>query len=216
MDLRSLAKLFGRHKVAVALGLLLAILVAVYVKEAPPMYQESGTFLFIEPNSPGSPNPYNSFSGNLVFTGYLMTRELNSLNPQQHLRQLGGTATYSVGMVNSYNLEYPAYDTPYATVTTTSQDPLAVQRTFALVARSLTNLLASSQANYRVKAPSRIVLRAVDDSGVVAVRGSSKRVFAGLLLLAVVGLFMSVRLLDRNNFHLGRGIRLRQLHMLRR
>jgi hypothetical protein len=173
--------------------LIFALMLAIYLKKAPATYQETATVVFIGPIK--APNPYAIFKGDLVATGYVVMQALTSPASEEAIRQAGGSASYSAGLTNGYNLEYPVYGKPYGTLTTVSSRSYAVQRTFVLVSQQLSRLLAAGQEN--VPPGARIVPRFVGDTGPIAVRGSSKRVYAGELLLCIIALFIIVGLVDR-------------------
>jgi uncharacterized protein involved in exopolysaccharide biosynthesis len=195
MSLAEIAALLRRRKVIVVVVLVLAVGILLVIKKTPQTYQESATVVFTGPRSVAFPNPYSHFSGDLISTGYLAMLRLNSLESAQKIRADGGSAQYSVKLVNLYNLQYPAYDVPYATLASWSQDPAAAQRTFAVVERHLNAVLVSFQAN--IAPENRIISRVVGDSGAVAIAGSSKRVYGGMLLLTMVLTFMAASALDR-------------------
>jgi hypothetical protein len=192
MSLSESAALFWRHKVLTALVLVVALMVAVYIKKTPPMYQESATVVFI--GAVKAPNPYAVFTGDLVATGYIVMRTLASQESAEQIAKAGGSAAYTVGLANGYNLEYPVYGEPYGTLTSMSRSSAAVQRTFAVVSAQLDRILAVRQAN--VPPGARIVAHLIGRTGLTVVPGSSKRVYAGELILSVIALFMIVGIAD--------------------
>jgi hypothetical protein len=194
MSLREMTLLFGRHKIATALVLVVALMVAVYIKKTPPMYQETATVIFIGPGA--SANPYAEFTGSLVATGYVVIRALTSPSTEERIQEAGGSAAYTVALANGYNLQYPVYSEPYGTITSMSQSPAAVLRTFAIVAKQLNATLASRQAEARVPQTEHIVAHLIG-GGLTVVSGSHKRVYPGVLLLSAVALFLIVGTLDK-------------------
>jgi hypothetical protein len=193
MSFSEIAALFWRHKVLTGLVLAFTLMFAVYVKKSPPMYQESATVVFI--GATKAPNPYAEFTGDLVATGYVVMQTLNGPASAEQIARAGGSAAYSVGMANGYNLEYPVYNEPYGTLATMSRSPAAVEQTFAVVSAQLGHILALQQA--KVSPGSRVVAHFVGNTGLTVVPGSSKRVYAGILILSMVALFMIVGLVDR-------------------
>jgi hypothetical protein len=206
MSFLEIAALMRRHLLAVTFVFVLAAAVLYDFKSTPPMYQESATVVFTAPSSVANPNPYSSFGGDLITTGEVMIRTLMSPAGQQRVREAGGTADFGVGLVNLYNQEYPDYSDPYATMSVTSVNPSAVHLTFAVVARQLAGILASRQAQAKVPPHNRITAHVIGDTGVTALRGSSKRTYAGVVLLTVVTAFMVSIWLDRRRGRRG-GIR---------
>jgi hypothetical protein len=192
MSPSEIVALFWRHKLLTAVVLIFALTIAVYIKKTPTMYQESATVVFIGPAK--SPNPYSAFTGDLVATGYIAMLGLTSPESAEQIREAGGSATYSVGLKNGYNLEYPVYGEPYGTLSSMSRSPSQVQQTFAVVSRQLNRILASRQAE--VSPGSRVVAEFVGNTGLTVVPGSSKRVYAGALILSVIALFLIVGLVD--------------------
>jgi hypothetical protein len=207
MSLLQIIALFRRHKLAVALVLVLAVALLINIKKTPPTYQESATVIFTAPVSVANPNPYNSFNGDLTATGYVLMLQLKSPASRQEILNAGGSAPFDAGMVNLYNLEYPDYGDPYGIVTATSQDPVAAHRTFVAVTSELENLLAAHQTQAGVERRSWIGASLVGDSGPIVVPGSSKRVYAGVLVLTIVSTFAAATGLDRRRRRRRRGDR---------
>jgi hypothetical protein len=117
---------------------------------------------------------------------------------ESQVRAAGGRASYQFAPLNLYSMQYPDYNEPAATLTTASQDPGDVQRTFSVVLQVLGRQLATLQA--RVPAASRVHVYLVGDSGLAPQPGSSARVYGGLALLTIVAVFSVVNFFDRRRF----------------
>lgn len=196
MNLPEIFALLRRQWPAVAVLLVVAMGVLVNFKRAPQTYVDSGTIVFTGPTSIANPNPYNSFNSDLIITGFTLTDVLMSDESRREIAAEGGSgATYTVGLVNSYNLEYPNYSDPYATLLVTSSDVSAARRTFELVAARLQMLLANDQE--KVPVHDRIEAQVVGETGALVTAGSSKRVYAGWLLLTLVAVIMTASAVDR-------------------
>ena len=196
-----------RHLAAVLVVLICAAAVAVIFKRTPVTYQESGTVVFNDPVSAGFPNKYTSFSGSLVKTAGLMAASAMSPQDGQKIRAAGGTGAYDVALYNGYNLEYPDYSDPYIVVTASATDPAQAQHTFNVVTQQLYSDLASRQVQAGVPTFNRITTNLVGDSGPLPQPGSSKRVDAGLLVLAIIAAFAVAIFLDRRPRRLTRLLR---------
>ena len=207
VSLQEIAALMRRHLAAVLVVIICAAAVAVIFKRAPVTYQESGTVVFKDPVSAGFPNTYTSFSGSLVKAAALMAASAMSPQDGQQIRAAGGTAAYDVAPYNGYNLEYPDYSDPYVIVTAAATDPAQVQHTFNVVTQQLYTDLVSRQVQAGVSTVNRITASLVGDSGPVPQPGSSKRVDAGLLVLAIIAAFAVAIFLDRHPMRLNRLLR---------
>jgi len=189
--------LFLRHKIAVVLVLVIAVAVLVDFKKTPPQYAQTGTVVFTPPVSRLNPNPYNSFGGSLVLAGDVVMRIMHSPATQQQIQAAGGTAAYTLSLVNLYNMEYPDYGDPYGDLTTSSTDPAIARRTFNIVEQKLADTLLSRQQMANVHRENRIGIKMVGISGPTAQYGSSKRAYIGFLLLTIIIGFSVVNGLDR-------------------
>jgi len=197
MTVGEMLALARRHWIVAAVVLVLAVAALHSVKSTPPTYQESSTVIFIAPTSNNFPNPYDSDSdAPLITTDEIMVRTMMSPQSQHLVQAAGGSGDFTVAMVNLYNQEYPDYGIPNATITTEASSPEAAHNTYVIVARQLTNRLAEMQA--KVAPRNRIVANIVGDSGPIIQTGSLKRVYAGLLLLALIAFFMLAIFLDRH------------------
>jgi hypothetical protein len=197
MSFLELMRLVLRHKLAVAVVVICSIAVVGDIKYARHSFGESATVVFEAPTSVANPNPYTTFVSSLLSTGDVVTRILNSPQLAQRIRNEGGSAQYAVGLVNLYNLEYPDYGQPYATVSTVSESPVTTHSTFMIVSKELVRVLADAQAKSGVPAHDQITAHIVGDTGPIVLAGSTKRAYGGLLLLTVIAVIMVAAGLDR-------------------
>lgn len=199
MSFREITTPAKRRLIAVTAALVLAGGVGYYLKSTPPMYLENATVVFTAPKGIAyPPNPYSSFNAALITTGDVIVTTLSSPEYQSRVRAAGGTANYTVALVNLYNLQFPDYGEPFATLTATSQSPTAVKNTFTIISRLLTQLLATRQVQASVPRRYLISTVQVGDTGTIVQPGSRKRAYAGVILLALVVGFMISSFLDRH------------------
>jgi hypothetical protein len=182
--------------VATAVVLVVAAGVAYDFKSTPPTYLESAAVIFNLPRYQTAPRAYVAFAPSLITSGDAMTKILESPQAQRHIREAGGTADVGMQLTNLYNQEYPDYGEPLAMLTTASQSPADVHRTFVIAARLLDQLLAARQAQAGVSPGDRIFAQIIGDTGPIVQAGSPKRALAGLALLTVVGAAMGWSLID--------------------
>jgi hypothetical protein len=194
VSISQILALMRRHRIAVIIVLVLAAAAAWDIKKSPPAYSESANVIFTAP----AVNPYSSFTQDLISTAYVMTKEVLSPDSQQQIRTAGGTAAFTVGLVNLNNEQFPYYGDPYVTLTATSLDPAEAHRTFTIVAQMFQQLVATRQAQFHVPVVSRISTHLISDSGPIAQTGSPKRTYAGIIVLAIVTTFMVAIFLDRH------------------
>ena len=197
MNLREIAALMRRHIIAVMVILVLAASVGYMLKRTKPVYEETGTVVLAIPSSAQNPNPYNFFGDSLTYTGYVIVHMLMSPQGQQQLRAAGAIGTFNLALVNAYNEEYPNYE-PYIAVTGGSRDPADAHRTFAIVAKVLSDDLSAMQAQQGVLPLDRISGTMVGDSGTIIQSGSPKREYGMLAALVIVVVFTVVLFLDRH------------------
>jgi hypothetical protein len=189
--------LMRRHLVAVMVIIVLTAGLAWHIKRTPPTYLESANVIFTPPAS----NPYSSFSSYtsaLLATADVMTKTMLSSSSQQSIRKAGGTADFSIGLVNFNNEQFPYYGDPYVTVTSMDTDPATVHRTFSIVVQSLQRLLSERQDQAGAHPDSEISTNVVADTAPVVVPGSHKRVYAGIFILAIMIAFLVLIFLDRH------------------
>ena len=195
MTLREIAALMRRHLLAVAVVLMISAGVGYRIMNTAPMYSESATVVFMAKNSPVGSRSNASFITPLIATEVMTVQTLMSPPEESQVRAAGGTASFQVVPLNQYSQQYPDYEEPAATLTTTSRRPADVHRTFTAVLRLLGQRLAAMQTG--VPSRSRIQASLIGDTGSVIQPDSSTRVFAGLVLLTVVAVFSTANFLDR-------------------
>jgi hypothetical protein len=193
-----------RHPIAVLVIIFSAVAVLHSIKNAPPTYGETGTMVFLPPYSGVHPNPYTAVGGSLTPTAGVIAAQVMSPRGQQQVAQAGGTASYDIGLVNSYNLQYPDYSNPYLVITTTDTNPDAANKTFTVVTRMLSAEMTASQIANGVPKRDRIFTQLAGDSGPLLEQGSPKRSLAGLIILTIVAVFAATAFLDRHPVRLGR------------
>jgi hypothetical protein len=98
---------------------------------------------------------------------------------------------------NLYNLQYPYYAAPAATLTATSPSAGLAERTFTVAVRLLAARLAAIQAAAAVAPADRIHIYPAGTTGAVLQPGSPARAFGGLVLLTMMGLVTVTNVLDR-------------------
>ena len=130
MTLREIAALMRRHLLAVTVVLLIAAGGGYYIGNTPPMYSESATVVFTAKNSPSGASSNASFIAPLIATEVMMAQTFLTPPAQSEVRAAGGTASFQFVPLNLYSEQYPNYDEPDATLTTTSQRPADAERTF--------------------------------------------------------------------------------------
>jgi hypothetical protein len=205
MTISQTAALMRRHLLAVLIVLIIAVGVVIDIKSTPTTYLESATVVFTAKNSLADPHSAGAFVVPLVATEVMTAENMMSAPEESQVRAAGGRASYQFAPLNLYSMQYPDYNEPAATLTTTSQSPADVQRTFSVVLQALGRQLATLQA--RVPAASRVHVYLVGDSGLVPQPGSSARVYGGLALLTIVAVFSVVNFLDRHRFRVRGGLR---------
>src|SRR5579859_4425045 len=155
---------YGAQIAAAILVLLPTAAAGLSIMRTRPLYAESATVLFATPSGQ-SAAVYTMRVDSLISTGSATSQIVMSTRVKDQIAADGGTATYSVALVNLYNQDYPDYSYPEATVTVTSADPAATQRTYLLVRSALTAVLARQQREAGVRPADAIGARFTDDSG---------------------------------------------------
>ena len=196
--------LLRRHFVAVLVILVIAAGVEYGFKHAAPAYAETGTLVFIPPTSGAHPNAYAAVGGSLLEAAGTLAVSAMSPQEQQLVRAQGGTTQYDVELLNSYNLEYPNYSNAYLVVATTSADPAAAHRTYAVVTHLLYKQFRQQQAAADVALNNRVLMVMAGDTGPLAQQGSSKRALIGLAILTIVAVFGVAAFLDKHPIRLRR------------
>jgi hypothetical protein len=203
MSLPAIAGLLRRHFVAVLVVLIVAAGVDYSIKHAPPGYLETETIAFVPPHSGAHPNPLSAVGGALLQTAGVVAVQAMSSQEQQQVLRAGGTASYDVELINSYNLQYPNFSNAYLTVTTTATDPAAVHRTFVILTRLLTDQFTAQQARDNVALNNRVGIIQTGDTGPLLAQGSPKRVLIGLIILTLVAVFGVAMFLERHPVRIG-------------
>jgi hypothetical protein len=193
-----------RHPIAVLVIIFCAVGVLHSIKSAPPTYGETGTMVFLPPYSGVHPNPYTAVGGSLTPTAGVIAAGIMSPQGQQQVAQAGGSATYDIGLVNGYNLQYPNYSSPYLDITTTDTNPDQVYKTFNIVTRMLSREMTAAQIDNGVPKRDRIFTQVAGASGPLLEQGSPKRSLAGIIILTLVALFAVTAFFDRHPVRLGR------------
>jgi hypothetical protein len=154
--------------------------------------------------------PYTSYGSSMLATGEVMTNWTTSTQAQEKVRQATGSDDFSVELLNFANQEYPYYVDPYLIVSASAQDPVAAHQLFTTVTRLVNDHLAALQRQEGVAPNSRITTSLIGDSGPLIQLGSSKRSFAGLLVLTIVVAYLILKFLDRRSLRLHSLLRLRR------
>jgi hypothetical protein len=209
VTLPEIAGLLRRHVLAVLAVLVVVLGVAYSFKHTAPTYAETATITIVPPVSGVHPNAFTAVGGALsTAAGAIATTAMSYQSRQQVLGE-GGTAQIDVEPVNSYDLEYPNYSSPYLTVTTTSTDFSAVHHTFTLVNNLITSQVMARQVQDNVTPNNQLQLVVSGDTGPLLEQGSSKRALGALVILALVAVFGVATFLDRHPPRLIRSFRKR-------
>jgi hypothetical protein len=159
---------------------------AVHIERNRPNYVESATVLFTMPTADSSTTGYTWQAEALISTGSAISQIITSPQVEHKVAQAGGTAAYSLTLVNLYNQDYPDFGYPEATLSVHSSDPASTHRTYLIARRTMIETLASRQKQAGAPRGHRIVVQVADDSGPIPQTGSRKRALGGLLLLGLV------------------------------
>ena len=204
MNPQAIFGLIRRHLIAVLVVLLATVAVTYHLKRTEEPYMDSATVVFTSPASKAFPNPYASFGGSLVEAAGVVAISMMSPQGQNRVRAAGGPADYQVSLVNSYNLEYPDFSLPDLAVSTSSVDPAEASRTMAVVTQMIAKNIEQRQTAYRVPLQNRIGVRVLGESGPLPTKGSMKRAYGGLLVLAIVAALGIASFLDKHPVRLRR------------
>ena len=204
MTVSEIAGRLWRHPIAVLVIIFCAVGVLHSIKNAPPTYSETGTMVFLPPYSGVHPNPYTAVGGSLTPTAGVVAARVMSPQGQQQVAQAGGTASYDIGLVNGYNLQYPDYSSPYLDITTTDTNPDQADKTFNIVSRMLSQEITATQIENGVPKRDRIFTQVAGASGPLLEQGSPKRSLAGIIILTIVAVFAATAFFDRHPVRLGR------------
>ncbi len=202
MSGRAVAEFLSLPRLVATMVLIIAAGVGYIIMSSPMVYSESGTVVFAVTNDLARSNASASFGQSLIATETMMTQSVLSGPERSQVRDAGGTAQFSLVPFNAYNLEYPDYAEPLATLTTQAPSLVSARRTFTAVLRVLAQRLAALQARAGVAPRDRILTYLTADTGAMAEPGSRVRSFAGLMLIALVAVGMVSAFLGRRR---GRG-----------
>jgi hypothetical protein len=160
--------------------------VALHIERSGPNYVESATVLFTMSATNSSTTVYTWQAAALISTGSVISQIIMSPQIKRKVALAGGSAAYSLTLVNLYNQDYPDYGYPEATLSVHSPDPASTHRTYLIAKRTLIETLASRQWQVGVPRGQRIVAEIANDSGPIPQTGSRKRALGGLLLLGLI------------------------------
>jgi hypothetical protein len=195
MNPYEIAIMLRRQVVVVGIVLMAGAAFAYHLHKANPGFADTATVAFAGPAVSAGLPPY---AQSLIAVDGIVTDSVMSEGGRAEVRDAGGSAQYEVAIVNDYNEEYPSFLNPYATVTATSSDPAAAEKTFNAVMTVMANDLASMQAQQGTKADALIHLRDIAaPTGPLSQHGSKVRVYAALLVLTCLIAFMAARYFDR-------------------
>lgn len=198
MSIRFLASLLPRHWVAVAGVLALAAAAGFTLENTPRTYVESAIVRFSTPEALDSMGPVAEAIDNrsAITAGEVMVQELMDPQSARLIREAGGTANFAISLFNISDEEYPKYNYPLAMLAVESTSTAAVHHTFVVAVRMLKQLSQAGQAEACVPLAGRISISVIGDTGPAGQRGSLKRSFVALALLAVIAASMISSWLD--------------------
>lgn len=202
MTFHEIIALLRRHILALAVVVLLASVAGYGILTTPPVYSESGSVVFTVTSQLAglvrSSNQSALIGQSLIATEATMVEAVSSPPAAASLRAAGGTAQFTVTPFNAYDLEYPDYAEPSATLEASSPSPSATHRTFRLVFNLIAHRLAAWQARAGAAAGNRIRVYVAADTGLQRSSGSPVRVAAGMGVLTTVAALVVTGLLDRH------------------
>jgi hypothetical protein len=191
----------GRHRLAMVIVLVMAACLAYLLKNTPTSYSDSSTIVFSAAFADVNPSP--ALSQSLIASEAMMTETMTSPGMAEQVRAAGGTAPFSMIPFNVYNMQYPDYAEPTATLTATSVSEADAQRTFRIALRVLTQRMAAIQADASVPAENRIRVNTAGRTGTLVQPGSRARAFGGLVLLTLIAAISAANFLDRRRARRG-------------
>jgi glycosyltransferase involved in cell wall biosynthesis len=192
---RDIVALLLRHRIPVILTALVAGILSFQLIHANPGYTDSGGVMFTAPKSSGSlfDNMQSLQAAQEAVAGYMMDSQ-----GEQRVRAAGGTASYNVAMLNSYNEDFPDYSQPYVTITVMSDQPAAAGKTFRTVLGVLREATAVLQAQVGASPKNEVQATLVAvPTGPIAQGGSRKRSYAAFAVLTIIATYLVARVLDR-------------------
>ncbi|WP_084964937.1 hypothetical protein [Thermoactinospora rubra] len=191
-------RLFWRHRLLVLVALLLTGLALALVATARPVYYESAGVWYVAPDDDYPRSRLENFSPSLIVMGELSVVTLSGDRGRRLVRDLGGTADYTVELVNHGNLETPYHDQPYVLLTVTSRDPEEVNATMRALVNALQQEVQDRQAamgaRERWHVTTEVLTRTPDP---VTLSGSRARALGGVLLAGLVGMWLAVSWAER-------------------
>ncbi len=185
----------GRHRLAVLIVLVLAASLAYLLKTAPIPYSYSSTVVFSAAFAEINPSP--ALAQSLIASETMMSETMTSPAMMAQVRAAGGTAPFTMVPFNVYNMQYPDYAEPTATLTATSVSEADARRTFRIVLQVLTRRMTAIQADAGVPAKDRIQVNTAGSTGTLVQPGSRARAFGGLVLLTLIAAVSTANFLDR-------------------
>lgn len=187
----------NRHRLAMLIVLVMAAGLAYLLNTAPTSYSDSSTVVFSATFAQINPSP--ALAQSLIASETMMAETMTSPAMMAQVRASGGTAPFTMVPFNVYNMQYPDYAEPTATLTATSVSEADAQRTFRIVLQVLTKRMTSIQADAGVPAKNRIRVNTAGSTGTLVQPGSRARAFGGLLLLTLIAAISVANLLDRRH-----------------
>ena len=203
MSVGQLAALARRHLFAVCVILLVTAGIAINFRYAQSGYNETAT-VALEPESFVSVEPLNVdqnylLNSSLVTTCQLLVMRLSGPQGGIQLRQAGVTGNFAISIVNGSNADTPSYPYPDFSVSVADSSPDAAHHQFIEAIRVIATDIADFQASNQISTRDRLVAYTLSDSGPISQRGSFIRIYAALIFLALVAMFLTCRFLDRRS-----------------
>jgi hypothetical protein len=193
--------LLRRQLRAAAAVLVLAVAITYGILSASPVYAENGSVVFAMTRHmadlPRSVSQLASINQSLIATEATMAEEASSPSARAEVRAAGGTAQFTVTPFNSYNLEYPDYAVPSATLSVSSGSRTITHRTFQVVFMLIARRLAAAQAHARIPRRRRVKVYVAADTKPQHARGSRIRAIAGMGVITAIALIVVTRWFDR-------------------
>jgi hypothetical protein len=184
-----------RHRIAIVIVALAAGVLSYHLVRGNPGYIDSGSVAFTAPKN--SVSMFQNRRSLLVVEEAAASYMMGSQG-EQKVRTAGGTAPYSVAMLNLYNEEFPNYSQPYVTIAVMSHYPEVAKQTFRAVLGVLRKATAMLQEQVGATQKNEVTATLVaEPTGPIAQGGSHKRSYAALAVLAIIAIVAIARALDR-------------------
>lgn len=165
------------------------------VYHADPGYQEAGVIAITAPKSAGN---MFAFDGDQLIVEKVLSRYLSSSSAIAQINSAGGSASYSIALVNENNEEFPYYRYPYIDITTSSSSLQAAKITFEAVLKAASTELSTLQRLQGVASVHQISATvASEPSGPVSDGGSRKRSLFAIVLITLISVIMGSSMIDR-------------------